>query len=218
MEAWRHEDGRFRYRVAPGVDLEFGPADRERLEALLLALADAKRALTGDEFVPGKALALPRRDAGEMVVRIEPEDVDWLRARVRVGKESSLDSAVSRAVKAYMRDLLRRTDPDEPARPRAPRLGQRTLPEPSGLAGVGVIQRGLLQLAARRGHVSRLDVGRAYGLTATRRNASSARTKADAALAALVARNLLAPRVVDGETHWMLTETGRALVETDLQG
>ena len=219
VEAWRHAaSGRFRLRVA-GQSLEFGPENREALEALLLALADAKRALTGEDFVPAKTLPAPRREDPSVVpVRFEPEDLEYLRTRVRVGKEPSLDEAVGRAVKAYMRDLLTRHERDDAEAPRAPRASapaQRTLapPESAALTGVGAIQRALLALAAKRGHVTRLDVGRAYGITASRRNASGARVKAESAVNALVARGLLRQEQRGPDTVWVLTETGRVLVE-----
>lgn len=231
VAVWRHaESGRFRVALPDGARVEFGRDNVDALESLLLALADAKRDISGEDFVPGKSLAAParREDPNVVPVRFEPEDLEYLRARVRVGKEDSLDDAVARAVKTYLRDLLARADAtaaaglaeedDHHRRARAPRRHQRRLDagEPQSLAGIGAIQRSLLQTAASRGHITRLDVGRAYGITASRRGASSARQKAEAHVNALVSRGLLRQEMRGPDVVWVLTETGRALVETDM--
>lgn len=221
VAAWRHPSGRFRFRLAGaagGATLEFGAENREALEALLLALADAKRALTGEDFVPAKLVNARATDADEVAVRFEPEDLEYLRARVRVGKEESLDGAVARAVKSYLRDRLNREidEPERAPRPATrPRTGQSQLAGAEGPHGIGPIQRNLLALALKKGAITRLDVGRAYGITASKRNASTARTKAEGAVNALVARGLLRYELSDGDATWVLTEIGRTLVEED---
>lgn len=222
VTAWRHAaSGRFRFRTSAGVALEFGAQDRDALESLLLALVDAKRALTGEDFVPAKLVQANVAPPDEVRVRFEPEDLEYLRARVRVGKETSLDDAIARAVKSYLRDRLNREiDHEEnshgetPRPPARPRANQSQLAgSGEGPHGIGPIQRNLLALALKKGAITRLDVGRAYGITATKRSASTARTKAEGAVNALVARGLLRYELRDGDATWALTEIGRALVE-----
>lgn len=220
VRVWRASAGtRWRVAVAGGAPVTFERGSTEALEALLIALADVKRALTNEDFVPAKTQGhrgVRDADAG-VPVRFDPEDLEYLRMRVRVGKEESLDGAVTRAVKAYMRHLLHDQfgEPDGEDAPRPAARSQRKLPgAPQGVSGVGTTQLALLRVAARKGYLTRVDVGRVYGVTARKGGAASARRRTEAYVNALVARGLLryAPRA-DGEASWDLTETGRVAVE-----
>lgn len=226
VSVWRASDGsRFRVAVRGAPPVTFAAADKDALEAALIALMDVKRALTNEDFVPAKTqgVAGVKDAAAGVPVRFDPEDLEYLRMRVRVGKEDSLDDAVGRAVKAYMRQILHREfgedeAPTPPARPR-PARSQRTLGNaPQGLSGIGTTQLQLLQITAKKGFVTRFDVGRLYGITARRGGASSARRKTEGYLNALIARGLLRAEQRNTDTVWVLTELGRTAVEQAQSG